>query len=334
MRGFIILFLLGLSMAFAIDKSVLYEGAKILEVKGKESQIDSIEGIVYKQIKSSTAIRALHLSILIPRDDKLKPAIVYFPGGGFSSAAYNKFIQMRFALAKAGFVVAAAEYRVIPDTYPALIQDAKAAIRYLREHAKEYGIDSSKIGVLGDSAGGYVAQMLGMSNDEREYDVGDYLEQSSSVQAVATLYGISNLLSIGEGFSKEVQDVHSSNAVTEALLLHGVAFRDFKGASIDSNPKKALEASPLGHLKGNKPPFLIMHGDSDTLVSPMQSKRLFDALKAKNSKVEYIVLKGANHGDEMWYQDEVIDEVVRFFKQILGSATKQNATMKDKNANL
>lgn len=328
------LFLLGINMAFAIDKSTLYEGARILEVKGKERQIDSIEGIVYKQIKSSTTIRALHLSMLVPRDDKLKPAIVYFPGGGFSSAAYNKFIQMRFALAKAGFIVAAAEYRVIPDTYPALIQDAKAAIRYLRQHAKEYGIDSSKIGVLGDSAGGYVAQMLGMSNDEKEFDVGDFLEQSSNVQAVATLYGISNLLSIGEGFSKEIQEVHSSNAVTEALLLHGAAFRDFKGASINSNPSKALAASPLGHVKGKKPPFLIMHGDSDTLVSPMQSKRLFDALKAKNSKVEYIVLKGANHGDEPWYQDEVINEVVRFFKQILGSATKQNIKIKDKNANL
>lgn len=80
-----------------------------------------------------------------------------------------------------------------------------------------------RIGVIGDSAGGYLAQMVGVTGGDKEYDQGDYLDQSSDVQAAATIYGISNLMNIGEGYSKEIQDIHASKAVTEALLVHGTA---------------------------------------------------------------------------------------------------------------
>ncbi|WP_169776381.1 alpha/beta hydrolase fold domain-containing protein, partial [Escherichia coli] len=80
---------------------------------------------------------------------------------------------------------------------PAPVEDGKAAIRYLREHASNYGIDPQRIGVLGDSAGGWLAQMMGTTNGDKTFDKGDFLQQSSDVQAVATLYGISDLLNIG-----------------------------------------------------------------------------------------------------------------------------------------
>ncbi|WP_142910433.1 alpha/beta hydrolase, partial [Klebsiella pneumoniae] len=113
-------------------------------------------------------------SFLVPRTKILKPAIIYFPGGGFMTAEHNKFVEMRMALAKAGFVVAAAEYRTIPDTFPAPVIDAKAAVRYLRQHAPEYGIDPLRIGVFGDSAGGWLAQMLGTTNGDKSFDHGDF----------------------------------------------------------------------------------------------------------------------------------------------------------------
>ena len=244
------------------------------------------------------------MSLLIPRNNDLKPAIVYFPGGGFTSANHTKYIEMRMALAKAGFVVAAAEYRVVPDKYPAIINDAKAAVRYLIAHAKELGIDPNRIGVLGDSAGGYVAQMLGTTNGEDGFDVGDYLDQPSDVQSVATLYGISNLLNIGAGFSEEIQEVHKSPAVTEALLINGPAFGTFPGMSIFQDPAKALNASPMGHIKTGLPPFLIMHGSKDNLVSPVQSEQLNKALIEKGIKTEYIVVEDAYHGDIFWRSEE------------------------------
>lgn len=257
------------------------------------------------------------MTLLVPRTQEAKPAIVYYPGGGFTSANHEKFIEMRMALAKAGFVVAAAEYRTVPDRYPALINDAKAAVRYLRAHAWKFGIDPQRIGVIGDSAGGYVAQMMGTTNGEKQFDTGDFTEVSSDVQAAVTIYGISNLMNIGEGYPEAIQEVHKSPAVTEALLIHGPAFADFAGESILSDPQKALEASPIGHIKQGMPPFLIMHGSADKLVSPIQSEQLYRALTEKGNQADYIEVEGAGHGDLYWFQPAIIDTVVRWFKEHL-----------------
>ncbi|WP_143233165.1 alpha/beta hydrolase, partial [Aeromonas sp. RU39B] len=297
-------------------------GAEVIKVTPSQDQTDLISNIIYSQVKDGMALRQLKMSLLVPRNTDLKPAIVYFPGGGFMSANHDKYIAMRMALAKAGYVVAAAEYRVVPNTFPAPLLDGKTAVRYLRAHAKDYNIDPARIAVLGDSAGGWLAQMLGTTNGNKEFDQGDYVGQSSDVQGVVTIYGISNLLNIGEGFPEAIQKVHQSEAVTEALLVHGTAFRTFAGATIGSDPKKALAASSMGHISGHEPPFLIMHGSADTLVSPKQSAQLYDALKAKHDKVEYVLVQGAEHGDIHWYQPQIIERVVNWFKQTLGAPTK------------
>lgn len=292
-------------------------GKKKMKVEITEGQIDVISNIIYSQATLRNANRPLKMTLLVPRTQKAKPAIVYYPGGGFTSANHEKFIEMRMALAKTGFVVAAAEYRTVPDRYPALINDAKAAVRYLRAHARQFGIDPQRIGVIGDSAGGYVAQMMGTTNGEKQFDTGDFTEVSSDVQAAATIYGISNLMNIGEGYPEAIQEVHKSPAVTEALLIHGPAFADFAGESILSDPQKALEASPIGHIKQGMPPFLIMHGSADKLVSPIQSEQLYRALTEKGNQADYIEVEGAGHGDLYWFQPAIIDKVVRWFKEHL-----------------
>ena len=292
-------------------------GKKKMKVEITEGQIDVISNIIYSQVTLRNANRPLKMTLLVPRTQEAKPAIVYYPGGGFTSANHEKFIEMRMALAKAGFVVAAAEYRTVPDRYPALINDAKAAVRYLRAHARKFGIDPQRIGVIGDSAGGYVAQMMGTTNGEKQFDTGDFTEVSSDVQAAVTIYGISNLMNIGEGYPEAIQKVHKSPAVTEALLIHGPAFADFAGESILSDPQKALEASPIGHIKQGMPPFLIMHGSADKLVSPIQSEQLYRALTEKGNQADYIEVEGAGHGDLYWFQPAIIDTVVRWFKEHL-----------------
>ncbi|MDF2041156.1 MULTISPECIES: alpha/beta hydrolase [unclassified Pantoea] len=297
-------------------------GAEIIQVNLNRTPIDNISDVVYEAVKKTRSVRQLHMSFLVPRTSDLKPAIIYFPGGGFMTAEYNKFLEMRMALAEAGFVVAAAEYRTIPDVFPAPLIDAKAAVRYLRQHAPDYGIDPSRIGVLGDSAGGWLAQMLGTTNGDKSFDYGNFLSQSADVQAVTTLYGISDLRNIGDGFPEDRQKVHQSPAVTESLLINGVAFRDFEGSSICSTPEKAINASPIGRIKGRTPPFLIMHGSKDTLVSPNQSKILYKALLESGNKADYLLIEGAEHGDGHWYQPVVINRVVDWFLTNLGPENK------------
>lgn len=288
-----------------------------MKVEVSEHQIDEIGGVIYSQIQSRRSNRAMRMTLLVPRTAEKKPAIIYFPGGGFTTTDYEKFIEMRFALAKAGFVVAAAEYRVVPNKFPAILEDGKSAVRFLKAHADAYGIDASKIGVLGDSAGGYLSQMVAVTGNEKQFDKGDNLHVDSTVQAAATLYGISDLRNIGAGFDEAIQKVHQSPAVTEALLVNGVAFNEYPGASILSDSDKALAASSLGHIKKNLPPFLIMHGTEDKLVSPVQSEQLYEALKQNGNRVTYVKVQGAAHGDTVWFQKPIIDKVVTWFKDNL-----------------
>lgn len=290
--------------------------AQVVDVPVVQGRIDAISGVVYSQVfERGRSVRGLKMTLFVPRTKEKKPAVLYFPGGGFTSADHEKFLEMRYALARAGYVVAACEYRAVPNKFPALLEDAKAAVRWMRAHASEFGVDANRIGLLGDSAGGYVVQMAGATNGEKNWDVGDFKEVSSDVQAVVSIYGISDLTTIGEGIGNE--NVHASAAVTEALLLNGPAFKDFAGASVNADPQKAKAASPIGHVDGTEPPFLLMHGSGDKVVSPLQSKKMFEALQNKKVEAEYVLVRGAEHGDLPWYQPGVISRVVDFFDRHL-----------------
>lgn len=290
--------------------------AQVVDVPVVQGRIDAISGVVYSQVfERGRSVRGLKMTLFVPRTKEKKPAVLYFPGGGFTSADHEKFLEMRYALACAGYVVAACEYRAVPNKFPALLEDAKAAVRWMRAHASEFGVDANRIGLLGDSAGGYVVQMAGATNGEKNWDVGDFKEVSSDVQAVVSIYGISDLTTIGEGIGNE--NVHASAAVTEALLLNGPAFKDFAGASVNADPEKAKAASPIGHVDGTEPPFLLMHGSGDKMVSPLQSKKMFEALQNKKVEAEYVLVRGAEHGDLPWYQPGVISRVVNFFDRHL-----------------
>lgn len=326
----------GVSPAFAQAKALpgYADGAQVMQVSTHRTQIDEIGGVIYAQVNSTRAVRGLRMNLLVPRDTSLKPAILYLPGGGFTSADYLKFHEMRSALAAAGFVVAAAEYRVVPDTFPAPLEDGKAAVRYLRAHAADYGIDPARIAVIGDSAGGWLAQLLGTTNGEKGHDKGDFLNVSSDVQAVVSLYGISDVRNIGASFPVAIEQVHRSPAATEALLVNGPAFATFAGAPVTSDPAKALAAGAMGHLDGAKPPFLLMHGSADQLVSPTQSRQLYEALRARGDRVDYVLVEGAGHGDQNWYQPAVIDRVVSWFRQALGAPLADAAKSADASANL
>lgn len=290
--------------------------AQVVDVPVVQGRIDAISGVVYSQVfERGRSVRGLKMTLFVPLTKGKKPAVLYFPGGGFTSADHEKFLEMRYALARAGYVVAACEYRAVPNKFPALLEDAKAAVRWMRAHASEFGVDADRIGLLGDSAGGYVVQMAGATNGEKNWDVGDFKEVSSDVQAVVSIYGISDLTTIGEGIGNE--NVHASAAVTEALLLNGPAFKDFAGASVNADPQKAKAASPIGHVDGTEPPFLLMHGSGDKVVSPLQSKKMFEALQNKKVEAEYVLVRGAEHGDLPWYQPGVISRVVNFFDRHL-----------------
>lgn len=273
--------------------------------------------IVYSQTYNNMGRQIqLSMDVIQPYSPDPLPAVVFITGGGFMDAPKSKYIGQRVDMARAGYVVASIDYRVVPMvTFPGIVEDAKAAVRYLRANAPKFGIEPSKIAVMGESAGGYLAAMVGTTNGLKTFDKGEYLDQSSDVQAVIDLYGLSDLTTVGADFSEEIQEAHRSPAIPEAMLVNGIPWHG--GGSILSDLEKAKKANPMTYISDKTPPFLLMHGDADKVVSPSQTQILHEALVAKGVDSTRYIVKGADHAGFLWYQPEIMDIVIKFLDKNL-----------------
>jgi acetyl esterase/lipase len=269
--------------------------------------------VVFAQPKAAiTPHMLLKMDVLRARGNAVLPAVVFVTGGGFVSADRSGYIQQRLAIAEAGYVVVSIEYRVPPNaSFPAPLEDVKSAIRYLRANAARYGVDPAHIAVMGESAGGYLAAFAGVTNNNPTFDKGEHLDQRSDVQAVIDLYGLSDLTRVAEGFPADVQAMHRGASAPEALWVNGLALFG-AGGSIEDHPDAATAANPIHYVTGNAPPFLLMHGDRDTLVSPRQTERLHEALIAKGVDSTRYVVAGAAHADGYWAQPDILRLIIAF----------------------
>ncbi len=293
-----------------------------LNVNVTQQDIKMISNVVFSQVPIRGYENvALKMDVLVPQlaDKKATmPAIVFVTGGGFVNANKDNYLKQRMILAERGYVVASIQYRVAPTVrFPSPVEDVKAAVRYLRSHADKFHINGKKIGLYGGSAGGYLVAMAGTTNGDKSFDVGENLNVSSDVQAVVDVYGISDLFTIGSDYSEEVQKLHMSPGATEALWVNGSGVFGGIDGGIMANQEAAKAASPVTHVDGNEPPFLIMHGDKDVLVSPSQSARLYAAMKAKGDDATYYNVVGAAHGGVYWVQPEIMDIIGDFFDKHL-----------------
>lgn len=207
------------------------------------------------------------------------PVAMFVHGGGWRSGDKTQGISMKDVaeLRKSGFLVVSVNYRLAPEyKFPAMIEDVKCAVRYLRAHASEYNLDADHIGVWGSSAGGHLVALLGTSDVNAGWDVGEYLDQSSRVQAVVDMFGPSDFTQKFEGGDAEIQsEVFGMKQYIEAF---------------------ALAASPVYYVSSDDPPFLIMHGAEDTLVPLSQSLILNEQLQLAGVQSELVVVQNAGHG--------------------------------------
>lgn len=290
-----------------------------LTVKPSKPMIQLVSNVVYTQVPDrGYPNKALTMDITMPTDSQKHPAIIYINGGGFINANKDGYIQQRTELAEHGYVVASITYRVAPTTtFPGPLEDVKASIRYLRAHADTFHIDPTHIGVLGGSAGGYLAAMTGTTNGTKQFDKGDFLDKSSDVQAVVDLYGVSDVTKIGDDFSPQVQATHRSEGATEALWVNGSPVFGGKSGGLAANPEGVKAANPMTYISDKTPPFLLMHGDADTVVSPSQTEILRQALANHHIEATRYLVHGAAHGGPYWIQPEVMQLIIQFFDQHL-----------------
>jgi acetyl esterase/lipase len=239
---------------------------------------------------NSGKAQELQMDILVPQPLKERPLVLYVTGGGFSQAPKEAALNLRTFVAEAGFVVASIEYRTDRDgaTYRDGIADVKSAVRYLRANAKKYGIATQHVAVWGESAGGYLVAMTGLTNGSKAFESGENPGQSSAVQAVVDKFGPSDVSQVAADFDAQAKaDYAAANAV-----MHYVG-QDVR-----------TRANPLTYVSATAPPFLILHGNKDRLVSPSQTLMLHNALLAAGARSTRYVLDGADHGDLAFMGDE------------------------------
>lgn len=241
------------------------------------------------------------------------PAILHLHGGGWRTGARSSMgpvvdgfgLSPIAQLVDAGFVVASADYRLTTAaTFPAQLVDAKAAVRWLRAHAAEYGIDPDRIYAWGDSAGGHLACLLGLTAGSTDFPGHDaetsqgaaqaqganpaHRGADDAVAAVAAWYPPTDLVRMGAQARPDAVASADDPGSREALLI---------GAQPAEAPAKAAAASPLAYVHPDAPPFLLIHGTADRFVPVAQSASLAGALEGAGNDVELLLLEDADH---MW----------------------------------
>jgi acetyl esterase/lipase len=214
----------------------------------------------------------LKMDTYTPRGSAIMPAVVDLHGGGWTKGHKSDTIGEDAPMfMKAGVVVFSINYRLGNKyKFPAMIEDAKCAVRSIRAHAAEYHVDPQRIGAYGGSAGGHLAALLGLTDTSAGFDVGEYLEYSSRVQAVVNIYGPSDLT--------QMYQLNTVPAMRDAFLESDLA-----------------RASPIAYVSADDPPFLIVHGAQDQVVPPEQSRILYELLSANRVPAELIMVENAGH---------------------------------------
>ena len=260
-----------------------------------KAPVKTIEDVVFTTRELSNGkSKQLLMDILKPEASGTRPLVVYVTGGGFVQAPKESALDLRTYVAEAGFVVASIQYRTVRDeaNYRDGIADVKSAIRYLRANAGNSGIDPAKIAIWGESAGGYLVAMVGLTNGDRKFDVGNDLDQSSTVQAVINKFGATDVSKIASDFDQHTKDADFAKDNPFAQYIGMIPETHLLDEKI-----AATTANPITYINAAAPPFLIFHGNKDALVSPTQTLVLHNAINAAGGHSTRYVLDGASHGD-------------------------------------
>lgn len=252
--------------------------------------------------------RDLTLDLYMPAGVERPPLFVWVHGGAWRQGS-KASPPVRFVVDR-GVALASLDFRLSTEAkFPAMVHDIKGAIRFLRANAATYGYRAERIAIGGDSSGGHLAALVGVTAGvaDLEGNVGGHPDQSSAVQAILDYYGASDLTTIldqstpfGLGVRRPALD----------LLL---------GAQPDAVKSLATLASPVSHVAAGDPPLLIFHGDRDPQMPINQSHELQGAYEQLGLDVTFVVVHGAAHGGQAFYTGENLERALAFLRRTIGS---------------
>ncbi len=249
--------------------------------------------------------QVLKLDLHLPKAAN-PPLIVYVHGGAWRGGSKSDVPIGK--LLDHGFAIASVDYRLSTQApFPAMIHDLKAAIRFLRAKSELFHLNTKRIAIIGSSAGGHLAALVGVTNGHPslEGQIGEHLTQSSEVQGIVSFFGASNLPTI----------LSQSTAV--GLRMRVPALQLLLGGQPDEQPDLAKLASPVAQLDKSDPPLLLSHGEADPQMPPQQSQELAKAYEALHLPVQFTLLPGSKHGGAEFYDAERSAFVAKFLNKTL-----------------
>jgi acetyl esterase/lipase len=277
--------------------------------------VDTKTGVAYATTSPSQT-----LDLYLPASDgsTAVPVVVLIHGGAFAMGDSGMEAGLAQTLVQQGFAVAALNYRLSGEAlYPAGAQDVKAAVRWLRANAAQYGLDPDKFAAWGQSAGGWMATMLGVTGDQATIFDDDSLgnpDQSDAVQAVVSWYGPVDFATMDE----QAADV---TACAGQSQVHGTADSpesQWLGEAVDSSDQTAsTDLTSYLPTASAVPAFSLAHGDADCNVPAGQSQQLKDALDEAGATSTLTILPGAGHADPAFDQTQT-EPTIAFLQQAFG----------------
>ena len=258
--------------------------------------------VVYAQADG----KDMKLDIYLPSGVTNPPLIVWVHGGAWQFGSKEK-VPVIFR--EKGFAIASLDFRQSTDAkFPAGIYDIKGAIRFLKASAKKFGYRKERMAIGGDSSGGHLAALVGVTSGlaALEGTSGNFPGESSRVDAILDYYGASDLQTI------------LSQSTPHGLKVRVPALQLLLGASPEEAGELARLASPVTHVDANDPPLLLIHGDQDKQMPINQSHELDGKYNALKLDVEFLVVHGAGHGGEVFFSGAALDTALAFLHRTIG----------------
>jgi acetyl esterase/lipase len=266
---------------------------------------DRTEDVIYHRKYGA----ALTLDVFKPRQNANGAAVIYVVSGGWYSAheGINPAVFAEFL--SRGYTVFPVVHGSTPKfTIPEIVEDMHRAVRFIRFHARDYGIDPHRIGITGGSAGGHLSLMIATAGGPGPGDAKDPVNRESSrVQAVGCFFPPTDFLNYGAPGHDLLKALGAELAGFQAPFDFQESDPKTHQLVVIREPAKRLEIaariSPITYVSADDPPTLIIHGDADTLVPIQQSQIIIDKLKAAGVPTRLEVKKGAGHGWKDWIGD-------------------------------
>lgn len=235
------------------------------------------------------------------------PVILLAHGGGWVGGSRTEYRFMANALAQQHYIAISADYRLSPDSvFPAQIQDLKCAVRWLRENAHLYRMDTRRVVAMGASAGAHLVALLGTTQGMPQFEgSGGHQHQSSAIDAMVLHGGPYSLGPLAREMSAHPTSDSPASLKAVSMLL---------GGNTDPSSKPYSDASPATYASPKSAPTLLLHGQNDTVVPHSEAVRFDALLKSKGVSSELMIMNGAGHGDFGTNPGIVVEKLLSFIK--------------------